>query len=373
MKTKTGETKLKSKTKQFFLIFFETLGLSLCMLLSVFPLSCRVSVSGLEILGTNCQVPVLENYKIIDEQNISMTFSEEVNLLSSGITEYETENCSPLETDFTKSEDGKTIFLKIPSGTQVGKKYLFLGEVENKWGSSLTFSYKFSGYNGRVPKLILTEIMDETRKITRNKIDQKIYEFIEFYALTDGKLSGLKIFSCNDGESKSFFFPDLEVKAGDFITIHYRKNSHQNEMCFSETSDKTSCKADGASDKSWDIYIDNTESRFGASQDIIYLENTNDGKIYQAIMYSKNGKIEWGKEILKETHKRCIEDGVWTGNGTLEDTITFEAYPNFVRNNLSEIIRMNSAGTLPWPLPSDKNQWDYFKTSAFTPGYCDIF
>lgn len=365
---------MKQSCKRFLLIFFETLGLSACMLLSVFPLSCRVSVSGLEIIGTDCKVPVLENYEVVDANRLSMTFSEEVNLLSSGISELESENPQKLETQYSKSEDGKTVFIDIPDGTEIGKTYRFLGEVENRYGSSLTFSYKFTGYNGKIPKLVLTEIMDETRKYTRNKIEHKMFEFIEFYALTDGNLSGLRILSCNDGESKAFDFPNMEVKAGDFITVHYRKNSLDGDLCIDEiTGDKSLCQAESSSDKAWDLWIENTEARFGASQDIIILENTNKGKILQAIMYSKSGKTDWSKDIFKETHKRCIEDGVWFGEGNIEDAISFESYANFQRNNLSEIISAFNEGTLEWPLISDKSQWEYFKTANYTPGYCDFF
>lgn len=365
---------MKSKSKRLIFIILETLGLSACMLLSVFPLSCRVSVSGLEIIGTDCKVPVLESYEILDENRIAMTFSEEVNLLSSAITEYFDDESQKIETIYSKAEDGRTVFIDIPGGTEIGRDYVFLGEVENKWGSSLTFSYRFTGFNNHIPKLILTEIMDETRRYTKSKIEHKIYEFIEFYALTDGNLSGLKIYSCNDGESKVFDFPGIDVNAGDFITVHYRKNSLDGELCIDEiTGDKALCQAEGASNQSWDFYLDNTEARFGASQDIVFLENSNNGKILQAILYSKTGKTDWTKDIFKETHKRCIQDGVWKGETTIEDAVSYENNANFQRNNLPEIISAQNNDTLEWPLSSDKNQWDYFKTANYTPGYCDFF
>jgi len=365
---------MKSIIKRILLVISETAGLAACMLLSVFPLSCRVSVSGLEIIGTDCKVPELETYEILDEKNITMTFSDEVNLISSGITESESENPKSLETECTKSEDGKTIFIFIPEGTQVGKNYIFTGEVENQTGSSLTFSYNFTGYNAYVPKLILTEIMDETRKYSKNKIEHKIYEFIEFYALTDGNLSGLRILSVNDGEPKAFYFPNIEIKAGDFITVHYRKNSLDGDLCESELDgDIAACQAEGSSEKAWDFYIDNTEARFGASQDIVILENTGSGKILQSIIYSKAGKNAWSKDTFGEYQKKCITNGVWLGEGNLEEAVSFENSANFARNNLSEIVLKFQEGELEWPLPSDNTEWTPFKAAAFTPGYCDIF
>ncbi len=356
------------KIRRPIVLVVETTVLTSIILLSVFPLSCRVSMSGLEIIGSDCRFPVLENYEVLDSRHLLLQFSEPVSLIAGGISSQE-ENPENIGVNCEPENDGKNLVINMNSKTQIGKDYVFTGQVQNKGGSSLTFSYKFKGYNDCIPKLLMTEIMDEVRSFTSKKVNYKIYEFVEFLALTDGNLSGLKLSSVNDGEEKDFYFPDTEVKAGDYITVHFRKSLPDSEACINETTgDKTFSKGLGSSTKAWDFWIDNTTACLGASQDIIRLENTNNGEIQQALVYSRSDKETWSKESFKNAVTEIFSENIWEGTGEIRDAVVFPKSANLVRINVADLVRDFENGLLSWPVPSNKNEWTSISNKNLTPG-----
>lgn len=363
-----GKMKTFSKLKRPLIVISETIMITAIMLLSVFPLSCRVTVSGLEIIGTDVKMPVLENFTVIDSSHLSITFSEEINLLSGGISTnpLQDKDEDVINISYSLSQDKKNIFVTFERNTETGKNYIFTGEVENKTGSTLTFSYSFTGFNDHVPALLLTEMADGTWS-RKNK--PTLYEFIEFYALTSGNLAGLRIVSVNDGKDSAFCFPDFEVKKGDYITVHYRNNSTEPELCISETEgDKSSCTATWSSPDAWDFYAERTEAVFGATQDVIYLENSGDNSILQAIVYTHKDKSEWTKDIFPEAAEACSISNAWGPDNTIDNAVHFQTSPTLQRINTQELIEAFEKEELSYPFPSNADEWIRVSQSLLTPG-----
>ena len=94
--------------------------------------------------------------------------------------------------------------------------------AEDKHGNSLKFALRFKAYNGRVPKIVINEIRNSYQR-TLSGTDYKYkFEFVEFYAVTDGNLSGLEFQNASDDKFPKYEFPPVEVKAGDYIVLHLR-------------------------------------------------------------------------------------------------------------------------------------------------------
>ncbi|MCF0242639.1 MAG: hypothetical protein HUK25_08380 [Treponema sp.] len=377
------KAKINPKIKHIIIVILESLTLTGLILFSVFPFSCRVTASGIEIIGADYKVPVLEEIIVESDKTIRLRFSDEVLLLNGiispyveGISDSETvsldenlstalesalgkENKIPvsIESNNEKSE----IIIKLEESTEIGKKYEFYGEVENKKGSSLLFSFFFTGYNSRVPALVFTEIKDA--------VSEKYgKEFVELYALSDGNLAGLKISSTNDGENNAFIFPAIEISKGDFITVHYRK-PQDSSGCISELSgDKTLSTGSGSSDIAWDIWVENSDSRLGASQDVIVLENPNTGKILQSVIYSIDKKNEWMKEKFQEKAQFCSDTGAWSPDGSFENAVIFKTSCVLARTNLSEIIENYEHGYYENIIPSNAKEWIRITESSVSPG-----
>ena len=196
------KNKLLSKLARPLFVAGEVCVLVGITLFAVFPVSCKVTTSGIEVIGSDYSVPALENYTVLSPDEVSLVFSEEVNLVAAvvspfipGISDsYEhssTEDLSPslasaagtegaIPVDFTYSEDKKTVNAKLQKETEVGKLYELYGEVENKTGSTLTFAVSFTGYNSRIPHLLLTEVHDG--KVSDGK-KKCITEFAEVLVL----------------------------------------------------------------------------------------------------------------------------------------------------------------------------------------------
>lgn len=341
------------------------------MCLSVFPISCKASVSGLEIIGKDCSFPTLENYQVIDSRKITMTFSDKVSLVSGNITkESITRNVSveeiPIIVDY--STDQRTITINLEDDTEIGQPYIFTGKVENNQGSSLTFSFKFSGFNNELPVMLLTEIMD-------GNWNKKIYEFVEFLVLSDGNLAGLKLSSINDGEVSDYYFPPLKVKSGDYVTVHFRNpdlESQTPETLFvNEINGNISeAKGFGTSDKSWDLFANFSDSCLGASQDIILLENTNNGSLLQCLAYSKDDKTSWSKTKYSDALTRCFEEGLWLPDDSFESAFLFKTSAVIRRkesviNTIKEKFAQKEYTDI---IPSDSSQWERITNSQISPG-----
>lgn len=334
-------------------------------LFAVFPISCKVTTSGIEIIGSDYTVPSLDGYSVESSEKLVLEFSEQVNLLSAIVSPANCEDSDTSDTipiDIAYSEDNRTVTISFLSETNIGQSYKFYGEVENKKGSSLIFSVPFVGYNPRVPDLLLSEIHDGSTKIGGK-------EFIEFIALNDGNLAGLAVKSTNDGEASAFLFPALEVKKGDYITVHYRASGEDTSLCVSETTgDKTLSKAVGSSDTAWDLWADNTEARLGASQDIITLQNSNTGEILQAIVYNINKKSEWMKDKFQTAAEEVVSLGLWSPDAEIGNAFTFGTSAHIERTNVAEIIKSYDSGDLTYPFASNATEWIRVTDSKVTPG-----
>ena len=224
------------KTKELCFIAAQTLLLVGITLLAVVPFSCKVTTEGIEIIGGEYTAPNIEEVNVVDDKTVTMVFSDEVTVrdvvvspVLPGISDSEvhsnTIDLSPsiaaatgefgfITSSITKSEDGKNITIILDESTAIGKNYEVFGTVEDKIGNTLTFCIPFTGYNSKVPKIIMTEAQIKYAKATVK--NEAVYrgEYIEFMALEEGNLAGLELFSAADGDAKTYSFPAVEEKRG---------------------------------------------------------------------------------------------------------------------------------------------------------------
>ena len=165
-------------------------------------------------------------------------------------------------------------------------------------------------------------------------------------------------------------FPGMDVQKGDIITVHLRQVTETPELCVSETSgDKTLSSAIGSSDNAWDLWADNSSSRLGASQDVITLENSNTGEIYQALHYSLSGKTEkWMNSKHEEKAKITVSSGIWEPSESVSDAFEFKTSANIQRSNVSEIVSMYDSGNITYPFASSAQEWTRISDGNITPG-----
>ena len=165
------------------------------------------------------------------------------------------------------------------------------------------------GFNGRTPDIEITEVHPKYSNGTKASVKYFKCEYVELRVLSDGNLSGLELYSANDGESKKFVFPALEVFRGEIIIVHLRKKEDTavNEL----GADITLSKTKYSSDKARDLWAENENARLGDEMDVILLRNSADGMVVDCVCYADESASEWKSEEMKNAAKIAAESGNW--------------------------------------------------------------
>ncbi len=264
--------------------------LSAAILFVVSPASCSLSKDGIRLLACET-VPELLSFSADSPKEISFRFDRNVHFENLRVYESDNDECLlDYDCDATKMETEKILTLANPA--VIGKSYTVDGVVGDENGNSLLFSVGFKGFNDNLAQMFIAEV----RNAYSSKTNQ--YEYVKFYCSKGGNLSGYEFFTAGDGLQKKFEFPEITVKAGDYVTVHLRKMKddggeyRQKGMIDEIYGDKTASYAVDSSRDSWDFWIENQKSRISPS-DIIVLRNSANGEVCDVLLLAdvnNNGK-----------------------------------------------------------------------------------
>lgn len=370
---------VKEKITGVFLVIFQTLVLVGITLFAVIPFSCKVTTEGIEIIGGDYSAPAIESVNVIDENTVTMSFSESVTVrnvivspfipgVSDSLSHSDSSELSPslaaasgqygmLNTVVTESEDKKSVTFTFDEKTAIGKSYEVFGTVEDEIGNTLTFCVPFTGFNSSVPKMIMTEVQIKYQKATSK--GNTIYrgEYVEFLALEAGNLAGLELISASDGEEKKYVFPAIDVKQGEIFIVHFRTIG---EGCVNELGeDLNSATAPHSKDGVRDFWSESTVAHFNDSSDIILLKNTVDGSIMDGLMYAAPEAAEW-KSSVAATAVEISDAGLY-GSSDISNASSSKGC-----TTLKALTRVDALSILElamekeefeYPVPVDENSW----------------
>ena len=347
------------KWKGLCILLGQTLLLTVVTLLCVIPFSCRVTEEGIVFVGGDYVSPVLEDVCVLDEKTVAITFSEKVKPRSFVVSEHikdisdsnehsQTAELSPalkaasggygrVDSECSLSEDGCTIICSACDRYEVGKAYEIFGTVEDKAGNSLTYCVPFSGYNSRVPKLIMTELQIKYAKGSDKGKTVFRGEFVELLALSDGNLAGLELEGGADGEAKKYVFPAVEVTQGEVILVHLRTVG---EGCVNELDENLNAATAPHSAKGIrDLWSENTGARFNDDSDVIILRDSVSNTVLDAYMYAAEDAVEW-KKGPAALSRVAAETGIYE-TGSINEAVT-----NYKTTPLRSFTRLDSADIL---------------------------
>lgn len=382
-----------TKAKRIITVATETIILTGIVLFSVFPFSCRISQEGIQVIGGDYESPVLENITVINDKTMQISFSEAVKLSNvvvspvlEGISNSEkhsrTENLSPalaaaggangvLDAKIDCSEDGKRFTFHFEQNTQVGKAYEVFGVVHDNIGNSLTFCAPFTGYNNRIPQVIMTEAQIKYTKAVLKTGTVYRSEFIELLALTDGNLAGIEFVSASDGETKVYCMPPVEVKRGQIFILHLRTAG---EGCIDESGtgeqgivDFNAAFAEYSASGVMDLWSDNTVARLNDSADVLFLRNSVDGSIIDALMYATDDITEW-KPAIAEYASMVEQAGIYDSEDISNSCSCAGTSPkkSLQRVGALEIYEIVAAGgEVDFPIAVTPDSWT---VAECTPG-----
>lgn len=355
--------------------YFSTVA-AVCFLVffSLNPVSCRLTEEGIIILPCDKTCPVIESFKITGEKSLHISCSEKVFLTSVNIVCKDDEAYSSGSYDVSYDNTGKNFSVTFSNETEVGKTYVFKAQVTDLSGNSVHYERNFIGFNQNPAKLIISEICTKYDKA------QGISDFIEFFCIKSGNAYGLVISGAQKGAGYDYEFPSVELKAGEYVTVHSK--SYSQEECVNETGEELNLStAIRSCNEGRDLWREGEENVF-TNNDVIVLKDNNTDKICDGILLSESGKSNWSKNLQKEYSKLLYENGIWKSGSEPENAfITDRAttiHRSVSRKNVNEIynsykeeaVELISSDASDWYL-TDKKTVNKEIISGATPGFAN--
>ena len=378
-----------NKLKKIIFVSLQSIIIAGIVCFAVCPISCKISETGIEVIGGDYVPPVLESVNVIDDKTVKVNFSESINLKGYVITEYIEDESDSYEhstdeelslalrtvTDFNNGivcelsfeNDNSVVVFSLHESTKIGKKYNIFAVVEDKTGNSLTCCVPFVGFNSKVAKMIMTEV----RSVSDSK--NGFREYVEFLVIEEGNLAGVQI-QIGGEESKTYTFPAIDVKKGDVIVYHPEKVG---EGIVDELfDDLTLCHHTDSNENARDLWGTSEKSVIGNNDDIIVLYDQVKDFIMDAVMFRKADTVTWTKnkqlaaDFINDAgiyDSSDIENANYTKGGTAP--VSASAKHTLQRLNTSDILqKIQNDEEIEYPVKVDSDSWQIVKGGGFSVG-----
>ena len=378
---------MKSKILSALSVFGQTALIVIITVISVLPISCKVSTEGIEISSGDYDSPMLENVTVIDERRIELKFSEWVRIRTAVVSPYNpsvisenddydsqkslseslaaaSENKNAVRCAIDSSDDGKIVTFTMEESTKVGRAYEIFGIVEDFSGNSLTFCIPFVGYNPNIPKVLITEIQPKY-KGTLNKNPVYRSEYAELLVLEDGNLCGMELFFASYQGKIRYELPAVDVKKGEVLLVHFREAG---DGCICELGDNLALATRVYSnDKVRDLWSENKSKSCDYDNDILIVRNTVSDEIIDGVMFSKGNLEEWEGDSLvfaEALVEKGFYDSVDIDNSASSKNLKSDASTSMYRTDAKDIrSKIISDENLPFPIKQEKSLWQTGETS----------
>ena len=181
--------------------------------------ACSTEGDIQQILGTSVQPPVFVDCRPVSATEIVFTFSQPVKVISLNFD-------GEIEPESVK--EGSEVKITLARPLEEGKKITADLLVEDSGRNSLNVIVPFRARNDRMPALVFNELRFDS---SGSKV-----EYVEFFTPEAGNLGAMRLFIAHQSLSAPLYeFPPVEVKAGEYIVLHFRTVE---EGCVDETGPK---------------------------------------------------------------------------------------------------------------------------------------
>ena len=372
-----------TKLKEMLVVVGEAFLIAGITIAAVMPVSCKITEQGIKVVSGDYVPPVLNNFVVKDESTVSLTFSEKVEITGYvvaiatddlfGSEEHSsTIDLSPalervsgvfgtVPCNVVYDEEEPEIQFVLEQQMEIGQLYQLYAQVRDSVGNTLTLAVPFTGFNSRVPELMITEI--QTESVSQNKAEKTSgtyrNEFVELLVLKSGNLAGLELCSGYDGETKKYVFPAIEVTAGEIFVVHMRNRGNG---CISEEGDDlTLATASYTSPEIRDLWTDIETTTLGNKTDIIIVRNRSDNRLLDAVMFRASSVEVWTKTMLD--YSQLLDEAQIYDSGNIENA--FIADPLTTTKTLHRTdattyrtsLLEDPSLPLDFPIPSSPDLW----------------
>ena len=371
----------KATLKQMLVVAGEAFLLTGITVFSVAPVSCKITEQGVKVISGDYVPPVLNSFEVKDENTLILEFSEKVFVkgyvisvqvddLFDSMEHSATIDLSPaierasgvyglVPGNVSTDDSGCILTVTLENQMEVGQGYEFYSQVEDICGNTLTLAVPFTGFNSRIPQLVMTEI--QTESVSQNKTEKNAgtyrNEFVEFLVLKSGNLAGLELCSGYDGDAKKYVFPPLEVTAGQVFLVHMRNRGNG---CISEEEEELDLAFSSyARNGIRDLWTSSESTAIGNKTDVIIIRNKADNRLLDAAMFRASGVEAWTKTMI-EYSQLVDESGIYESgdieNAFVSDGLT--ATKTLQRADAAELLQMLLDGIeIEYPVKSDPDTW----------------
>lgn len=357
--------------------FFTVTLICSFVIFAVAPVSCRMTEEGIEVVPSDKTCPVIEKFEVTGAKSFNFSCSEKVIVFQAFVNEGKSENLGaelPVN-EIVYDETGKNATVLLSDETDIGKNYVFNAIISDLSGNSVEFQQEFIGFNENPAVLIISEI--------RTKSDSKkmISDFVEFYCLKDGNTHGLKLCSAAKGENYDYIFPAIDVKAGEYITLHNK--TFDEEKSLNEFEDDLSLStAEESCNSARDLWRKGTDSVIGGSSDVLVLKNFSTEQIYDGIPYCKSEAEKWTKKLQAEYAELLLSKNIWKNGSDVSSAFHCDKATTLTRSisrkNVEEIAEKYASGEISvvssslddWSV-TDKSGSGKSIVSGATPGFAN--
>lgn len=284
--------------KRIFLFLFIVLFLS----------SCTPSTEGIiSHLSYDTSLPILLEYKQLDNSHYSLTFNENVEILE---TLYDKKN-------IYSGVVSSSFVITFPTPLKAGdEKELFI-TVKKDNGNTLRCVFKLYGRNENIPRMLINEL---SIKGTDTSPDR-----IELLVLEDGNTMGISI--RDNIDENGYILPSIDVKSGDLIVISWNKTTSK------EHTEKLE------NENTAYFLNSNMGNTLISTSGGIVLSEYLDGKIIDAVIYSTNSddfSNEKAEKIASYIYENQEWDGVPLDSTNVTSSRVFARFPTEVDENCKE-------------------------------------
>ena len=370
------------KLKEMMVVLGEAVLLAGITVAAVLPVSCKITEQGVKIVGGDYVPPVLNGFVVADEKTVVLEFSEKVEVSGFVVAKV-------IDDEFASMEHSSTIDLSpalerasgvygavgcsvqaddppnilkfiLDEQMEIGQGYELYTKVLDSVGNTLTLVIPFTGFNSRVPELMITELQTESVS-SQNKAEKTagIYrnEYVELLVLKGGNLAGLELCSGYDGETKKYTFPAIDVSTGEIIVVHMRNRGNG---CISEEGDDlTLATSSYTSPEIRDLWTDIETTTLGNKTDILIIRNRADRRLLDAVMFRASNIEAWTKTMID--YSQLLDESTVYSSGDIENafiTDALTATKTLHRTDALEYQQQLLEGVeLEFPVPSSAEVW----------------
>lgn len=238
--------------------------------LSFLFVSCPILTIGGKALSADFSPPRFLEASVPDNESLRLTFDKKCavageRLVIGGLS----------VTGIQTGEDGVITIRTEPQ--EPGKEYVIDISVTDDAGNTTTLLWAFYGFNSRLPSVRLNEI-------SVNASGNNHADAVELLCLSDGNLAGLCLYEGSPSDFDTLFvFPNVEVRKGEMILVHYKPEGLLEEVQETGALDESGGK--NSHPNARDFWVEGGDG-LTATNGALTLYDTPGGRLIEAFLYS---------------------------------------------------------------------------------------